>query len=250
MPDSASGGPVIIDSDEQSKTKKRFPNLLTAVSQIQRYAMVEREGQEIPVDFLTLEGQFSFFNVGMGSGLVHGLIFLFLSILILPVLSDEILRGWVSQYVSLAEYKSFLLLVNLTPVIFSVLVCVYLTKYHVGTLTRRAIDQLLAGRLVSKMGQGLLYFIFFTMLANLMTPENVWKFAYNITLRHDDIARQIYRVMMNTRPSLHDAAFEVIGVFAMAVAVPFVTIWMFGFFKRIKGIRQKRFWDRSGTNLK
>jgi len=249
MPDNTSGGPVVIDRDEQSKTEKRFPNLLTAVSRIQRYAMIEREGEEIPVDFLTIEGQFSFFKVGMGSGLVHGLIFLFLSVLILPVFSDEILRGWVSQYVSLAEYKPFLFLVNFTPVIFSVLVCVYLTKYHVGKLTRRAIDQLLAGRLVSKMGQGLLYFIFFTALANLMTPENVWKFAYNITLRHYDISRQIYRVMMNTRPNLQNAAFEVIGVFAIATAVPFVTIWMFGFYRKIRSIRQRRFWDRSGTNL-
>lgn len=247
MPDSlegTSGGPVMIDSNGNAGTTKKFPNLLTAVSQIQRYAMIEREGGEIPVDFLTLEGQFSFFNVGMGSGLVHGLVFLLLLIIILPVFSDDILRAWVSRYVSLVEYKSFLFFIGLTPIVYSIAVCVYLTQYHLGKLTRRAIDQLLVGRLVSKIGQGLLYFVFFTVLANFLTPENTWKFAYNVTFRHYDIAQQIYRVIMNTRPNLHNAAFETLGVFMIAMAAPFVTIWMFGIYKKIGSIRQKIFWNR------
>ncbi len=243
-PESMGGSPILIDSNEQSTTTKKFPNLLTAVSQIQRYAMFERKGGEIPVDFLTLDGQFSFFNVGMASGLVHGLFFLLLSILILPVFSDDILRTWVSQYVSLAEYKPFLFFIGLLPIIYSIIVCVYLTKYHLGKLARRAIDQLLAGRLVSKIGQGLLYFVFFTVLANLLTPENSWKFAYTVTLRHYDIAQEIYRILMNTRPNLRNAAFEILGVFMIAIVVPFTTIWLFSIYRKIKSIRQKMFWRR------
>ena len=243
-PESMAGGPVMIDEDGQQGARKKLPNLLVAVSEIQKYAMIEREGKEIPVDFLTIGGQLNFFNVGMGSGLAHGLVFIVLSILIIPILSDEILRTWVSQYIPLAEHKPFLFFINLTPVIFSIAVCTYLTKYHIGKLTRRAIDQLLLGRLVSKIGQGLLYFTLFTMLARVLTPENAWAFSYNITFHHYDLARQIYRVMMNTRPNLHNAAFETLAIFMIAVAVPFVTIWMFGFYKKIRAVRQNAFWNR------
>jgi len=106
-PESMGGSPILIDSNEQSTTTKKFPNLLTAVSQIQRYAMFERKGGEIPVDFLTLDGQFSFFNVGMASGLVHGLFFYYFRYsycLYSQMIFFE--RGF-QQYVSLAEYKSF-----------------------------------------------------------------------------------------------------------------------------------------------
>jgi len=74
--ENTSGGETLFDSSDQPVRKGKFPNLLSAVAQIQRYAMIEREGGEIPVDFLTIEGQLNFFNVGLGSGFVHGLFFL------------------------------------------------------------------------------------------------------------------------------------------------------------------------------
>jgi len=241
--ESASGGATLIDSSDQPVRKGKFPNLLSAVSQIQRYAMIEREGGEIPVDFLTIEGQLNFFNVGMGSGFVHGLFFLLFTIIALPVFSDDILRTYVSQYFTLAEYKSFLFFISLTPVMYSAIVCVYLSQYHIGKLTRRAIDNLLVGRLVSKVVQGLIYFIIFIVLAKFLNPENVWKFSYNITFRSYDLAHQIYRVIMNTRPNIHNAAFETLGIFMTAVIVPFVTIWMFSIVRKIRNIRQKMFWN-------
>lgn len=99
-PEGSSGGPVVIDSSDKTNVEKSFPNLLTAVSEIQRYAMIEREGEEIPVDFLTIGGQFRFFNVGMGSGLVHGMFYIVLSLFLLPILSDPILRAWVALHIT------------------------------------------------------------------------------------------------------------------------------------------------------
>lgn len=241
--ENGSEGVALIDSSDQPVRKGRFPNLISAVSQIQRYAMIEREGGEIPVDFLTIEGQLNFFNVGLGSGFVHGIFFLIFTIIALPVISDDILRTSVSRYLPLAGYKSFLFVISLTPVMYSVIVCVYLTRYHIGRLTRRAIDNLLVGRLVSKVAQGLLYFVILIITAKSLTPEAVWKFSYNITFRSYDLAHQIYRVVMNTRPNIHNAAWETLGIFMIAVIVPFVTIWMFAIVRKVRAIRQRMFWN-------
>ncbi|MBW2648143.1 MAG: hypothetical protein JRE23_18690 [Deltaproteobacteria bacterium] len=121
--------------------------------------------------------------------------------------------------------------------------CVFLSHCHIGKLSRRAVDNLLVGRLVSKVVQGLIYFILFIVLAKFLTPENVWKFSYNITFRSYDLARQTYRVIMNTRPNIHNAAFETLGIFMIAVIVPFVTIWMFSIVRKMRNIRQKMFWN-------
>ena len=47
-------------------------NMIDAISEIQQYHIIERTGQDIPSDFLTMRGTLTFFLVGVRSGFWEG----------------------------------------------------------------------------------------------------------------------------------------------------------------------------------
>lgn len=48
-------------------------NIINAISEIQQFYVIESQGQEIPAEFLTLEGALDFFKIGATSGFKEGL---------------------------------------------------------------------------------------------------------------------------------------------------------------------------------
>src|ERR1700757_1641579 len=48
--------------------------LIDAISEIQQYYIIEKTGQDIPPEFLTIRGVMTFFGVGFKNGFIEGLI--------------------------------------------------------------------------------------------------------------------------------------------------------------------------------
>ncbi|MBU0944998.1 MAG: hypothetical protein KKE53_11170, partial [Proteobacteria bacterium] len=60
----------IITTDNGRIYKPR--NLLNGISEIQQFYVIERKGQNIPAEFLTLDRTLDFFKIGLKSGFHEG----------------------------------------------------------------------------------------------------------------------------------------------------------------------------------
>ena len=72
---SSKSGDVVVMNNEDIMTRRAFQGLINAISQIQQYSVIEKGGQDIPDDFLTIRGKLMFFNIGFGNGFLEGMIF-------------------------------------------------------------------------------------------------------------------------------------------------------------------------------
>jgi len=111
------GGDIVPVGQTRSSTQSIFGNIIDAISQIQQFAVIERSGQDIPDDFLTIRGKLNFFNMGFGNGFIEGIVFAFLTALTLPIMSDDGLKLYVEHYFPLAHSKLFLWALTCTPII-------------------------------------------------------------------------------------------------------------------------------------
>lgn len=225
---------VVIPAGTSGTTRRSFPSIISAMSQIQQFYVIEQGGQEIPDEFLTIQGKLNFFKVGLGSGFIEGLTFAFLTAIVLPILSDAKLMSWVARYFPLAQSKIFLRALALFPVIVSGGICCYLSKYRIGSLTRTAIDSLLWGRLVSLIAKAILIFAGLITLAGVITRHSAWIFAKWVTMKHYSAALEVHRIIMNVKPQLVNTAYEVVAVFTLAILMPFFTIWGVSIIRKIK----------------
>lgn len=235
---------VIIPVGLGDTTRRKFPTLLSAISQIQQFFVIEKSGQEIPDEFLTIQGKMNFFNTGFGSGFVEGLTFALLASLTLPVLSDAKLMTTVADYFPLARSKLFLRTLSCFPILLTAALCCYLSRFRIGILTRKSIDAFLLGRLVSLMVKGGLIFAGLTALSTIITQKSAWSMAKWLSFKCDSLAYEIYRIVLNTKPHLIHMAYETVAIFTMAVALPFVTVWGVSLMRKIKAKRDEASWDR------
>lgn len=206
--------------------------------------MIEKSGQEIPDEFLTIQGKFNFFKVGCGSGFIEGLAFALLAALILPILSDQKLMQTVSVYFPLAQSRLFLHTLNSFPLLLTGGLCCFLSRYRIGILTKKAIDAVLAGRMLALVVKGIMIFAGLTWLADSITQTSAWKVAKWISLGQDQAALGIYRILLNTKPQLAGMAYEAVLIFAAATILPFVTVWGVSLLRDILRKNQEASWNR------
>ena len=243
-PGDASSGMIIPIGQSMGSTRRLFPHLLDAISQIQQFYVIESSGEEIPEDFLTLRGKMNFGNVGFGAGFLEALMFAFLMTAIMVLCSDDATREAIARYFPLIDSRLFLWMVNLSPVLISGGLCCYLSKYYVGKISKSAIDWLLMGRLFSLVLKGLIIFFVLTMLSNHITPESAWTFAKYLTLKKLHLATRVYYIVMAMKPLLIKRAFETLGIFALAILMPFVTIWGVSWLRRLKAARDRSLMEK------
>ena len=144
--------------------------LLDAVSEIQHFYVME-EGQDIPVEFLTINKCIEFFKTGALSGFGEGLILF----LLYPLFEFYLL-----PFVFKAQDLTTRILFEAMPwfiVGINTLICVYVSRFYVGKITRRAINNLLIGRSMALVIKGCLIYALYYLIAGVSTPEKVWKVA-------------------------------------------------------------------------
>ncbi len=146
-------------------------NIIDAISEIQQFYVIESKGQNIPAEFLTLEGTIGFFKMGVGSGFKEAVFVFFL----FPVFEFYLI-----PFVFHAPVTSMKILLNVVPfalLIANTLLCFYVSRYYVGTLTRKAINSLFLGRASILFMKSLLLYALYFCAAKLATPERVWMVA-------------------------------------------------------------------------
>ena len=161
-------------------------NIIDAISEIQQFYVIESKGQSIPVEFLTLEGTIGFFKMGLTSGFGET-IFIFL---LFPVfefyLIPFVFHSTGLGTVLMGTVPFILLFVNTG-------MCFYVSRFYIGTLTRRAINSLFFGRAFILTIKSFLMYVLYSCASNprLASPERVWSLAQRL-LNNQEEAKKFY----------------------------------------------------------
>ncbi len=201
----------------------RPKGLISAISEIQQFYVIEEQGQEIPAEFLTLEGALDFFRIGATSGFKEGLFL----ILLFPIFSFYLLPF---------VFKTPDLFLTITlnsvpylPVIVNTLLCVYISRYYVGNLTRKAVNSLFVGRATLLVAKAGFIYIAYYMLSRLSTPERVWAVA-----QHFNNPSKVYTDYLEILPNMMPVAIHCSLIILISSIVPYGSVYVLDHWRRHK----------------
>ena len=219
------GGNVVVPVGEGGV--KKPSNILDSISTIQQFHVLESQGRDIASDFLTIKGTINFFNIGVKTGLKEGLMFIFLSLIFIPVLSDPTLMFKLEHFLhrGAAVVITFIIFLNISPILLSAGLCSYLARFYGGSITKKAIGALLGGRMLLLIIKAVLIFFIFNMVASLLTARHVYTIAHFLSPHNDNLAFRIYVILIDTAAKLPEAAFIAVMVFFLAIMIPLVSIF-------------------------
>ena len=215
------GGFVPVSSSPHASPR----NMIDAISEIQQYHIIERTGQDIPSDFLTMRGTLTFFLVGARSGLWEGA---FLALL-LPLawgVWEEVIPAFGGASDLFGKCLVFLFGFGIS-LMMTVVFGGILARYYGGNLTRKAVNSLVWGRALSLVAEGVLVFLVFNLIVFLCSPKNVFFFCEAMRGFIDDPASLYSGIMGMKEPLRKSAATQLIFSPVLAL-IPFVTLRLFG----------------------
>ena len=199
--------------------------IIDAISEIQQYHIIERTGQDIPSDFLTMRGTLTFFMVGFRSGFWEGA---FLGLL-LPLawgVWEEVIPAFGGTADLFGKCLIFLFGFGIS-LMMTVILGGILAGYYGGNLTRKAVNSLVWGRTASLVTKGLLVFCVFNLLVMLLSPRNVYFFCEAVSDFAGDPA-SLYRLLMGMKEPLLKSARTQLYLSPVLSLIPFVTLRLFG----------------------
>ena len=205
-------------------------NIINAISEIQQFYVIEKQGQNIPAEFLTLEGSLDFFRIGIKSGLNEGLFL----VLLFPVFSFYLL-----PFVLHSPDSGTKLLfgsVPYLPVLINTLLCSYISRYYIGNITRKAVNSLFAGRAMILVAKGFFVYVFYLVLYQMSTPERVW----SVATYFKDNAEMFYYGYLETLPHLVPLATRCAVYILIAAIVPYGSVYLLDTYNKYKVKRNSR----------
>ncbi len=99
--------------------------------------------------------------------------------------------------------------------------CIYISRYYVGNITRKAINSLLLGRAMSLLLKAFLIYVIYLLLYRLSTPENVWK----LVIHFGSMAEKIYYGFMEIKPHLLPVAVKSSMLMVVAAICPYGSVY-------------------------
>ncbi len=189
--------------------------IISAISEIQQYYVIESQGQDIPADFLTIEGSLDLTKIGMKSGLNEALLLMFL----FPVFSLYLVPFVFNQ--SGEDVQFIIGSIPYLGIIVNTLLCAMMSQYYVGNITRRAINSFFLGRTMILFFKGLLFFILFQLLYRMSTPENVWRVVERFKTAdklYDGYFQHVY-------PKLLGLGKDIALLICFAAIIPYIIAW-------------------------
>ena len=199
--------------------------LIDAVSEIQRYHVIERTGQDIPSDFLTVRGTLAFFGAGMRTGFLEGA---FLGLL-LPIawgVWKDVIRAFGGEAGVFGKCLVFFFGFG-TSLAMTAVLGGLLARCRGGNLARRAAGSLAWGRALGLAAAGVLVFLAFNLLVSLLSPGNVFFLCEAARGFVGDPASLYSGIMAMKEPLRHGAAAQVLVSPALGL-VPFAARRFFG----------------------
>ncbi|HWP91825.1 MAG TPA: hypothetical protein VNN20_06475 [Thermodesulfobacteriota bacterium] len=194
--------------------------LIDAISEIQQYYIIEKTGQDIPPEFLTIRGVLTFFTVGFKNGLVEGLLLGLFLPLAWGVWEGKIPVFGGIQHDLFTRLFVFILGFGISVSIM-VLFGIILAKYYIGNLTRRAVDALVWGRAASLTFKGILIFGVIYVALLFWTPENVWWVAEHIWKSNPE---GLYYKVLGMKQAVWMAAWMQLLISPLLSVIPFLCL--------------------------
>ena len=215
------GGFVPISSSPHASPR----NMIDAISEIQQYHIIERTGQDIPSDFLTMRGMLTFFLVGFRSGFWEG-VFLALLLPLAWGVWEEVIPAFGGTADLFGKCLVFLFGFGIS-LMMTVVLGGILAKYYGGNLTRKAVNSLVWGRTLSLVAKGFLIFLVFNLLVFLCSPRNVFLLCEGAGRFIGDPA-SLYSGIMGMKEPLRKSAATQLVLSPTLSVIPFVTLRIFG----------------------
>ena len=201
----------------------RPKGLISAISDIQQFYVIESQGQDIPAEFLTLEGSLDFFRIGATSGFKEGLFL----ILLFPVFSFYLL-----PFVFHAPDMIMTLMLNSVPylpVIINTILCIYISRYYVGNLTRKAVNSLFVGRALMLIAKAIFIYIGYYILFKMSTPDRVWSVVKNL-----GNPEQLYTDYFKILPTMMPLVMHCVLIMVISSVVPYGSVYVLDYWRRHK----------------
>ncbi|BCO09317.1 hypothetical protein GF1_16930 [Desulfolithobacter dissulfuricans] len=213
---------------------ERPKNLLNAISDIQQFYVIEKEGQDIPCEFLTIERTLDFFKIGIKSGFHEGLalalLMPFISFYMLPFILKE---PDTFTKILFGSLPYMVLVVN-------TLLCSYVSRYYVGNITRKSINSLFGGRIMSLITKAFLIYVFYLVLYRISTPERVWELSQYISKNLGLNPKSLYYGYLKIKPYLVPVATESAVLMVVGAVVPYGMVYSLDIWNRYKSKRNER----------
>ena len=228
--------PFIMTEDQHHSRAQRPRTLIQALSDIQQYYVMETRGRVIPAELFTLQGTLDYMAVGFRSGLHEGLVLLLVAPLfefwLLPLLntSDVVLKIGLHT-------MPFLQVIAYT------VICAYMGKYYTGNITKRAINAVLSGRLMTIVIKALLIWLGFTFLHYWGKPEHserVWQAIQHIPLLSTEAKIRAFNWFYKIYPSLKPTSWFLGGGLFLGGVIPYGAILVSDWARRWRIRRNRR----------
>lgn len=197
-------------------------NIVSAISQIQQYYTIEKDGAIIPKDFLTLEGALDYWNIGFKTAFKNG----FLVTVLAPLMTSVFLKyvpifGTFTP--TLYDYI-WSVIISYSLTIGYALILAYVARYYIGDITRSAIRNLFGGIISGTIFSTLLIVIAYNFLYFFILTEP--KVAGFLMSMKDWVGiptlQRWYTWIMGIRKALLSASLAVVINAIILLSVPVV----------------------------
>jgi hypothetical protein len=209
----------IIPQDSHAE-KVKNKGLLGAVSDIQQYYVLERE-QDIPAEFLTISGALEYWFIGAKSGFNEGLLLFLFFPMMEFYLIPFVFKGMQADNTLAVVFHSMPYLM----VMFNTILCVYVSKFYTGAMTRKVINSLFTGRAMALFLKGCLLYLMYYFLSKMGTPRNVANFAYKF-FSNPTTAENFYYGFFQIHPRLLPAGTRAFIFVTIAAFGPYGIVYM------------------------
>lgn len=198
--------------------------LIDAIAEIQQYYVVERQGNQISAEFLTLKGKMMFMEIGFKAAFISG----FISALMTPIalgVIEEYIPIFGSRNPSTFD-KGFALILSISYSLGYALFLANLGKYYIGEITKTSVKNLLGGFVAGSLLKMAIVFLFFHFTYFvLLEPARLAKFLIRFSyVINETRLEAIYQWILNFKPIFLTSSYFVVFTTLLTIAIPIVSI--------------------------
>ncbi len=209
--------------------ERKSPRLYTvvdAISEIQRYHIIENTGQEIPSDFLTVKGVLMFSLAGFQTGLLEAGILALLLPICWGVWEGAVGAFGKTETDLVGKFLVFFFSFGVS-LLFTCVFAGISAKYCSGDLSRKAVDSLIAGRMFSLVCSGIVFFVSATVIESALSPKTVFSFCRTAGGILWDTESLYYFIMGMKEPLIKSSVTHLVCAVVFGF-IPLCTLWISG----------------------
>ncbi len=217
-------------------------NLLTALSEIQHYFLFEKRGQQFDPEYFTMNHVMGYMNVAVRSAwwdsVIFVAVFLFGSTVIYfmqgTYITDSATQIFVWTVTGSVFYW-FAKIASFSGLVFSTILCTWMSRYYIGVVPRKAINTLFGTRLVLLMSLSLLLYFGLGTLSGILSDRVISQITGILAGTNQIAAAKVYSFLHDYfRRALFESAILSIVAGTFSGLLPFAAIGVFRIMKRRK----------------